>query len=62
LDSNKKKKKDTLKTAEMNYMETIKKYPETEEMFNMSMKNVAYDPFDKDPHRASRMINESSPV
>lgn len=40
----------------MNLKETADKYPETKNMLNMRFKNYYYDPFDKVPHKASRVV------
>lgn len=40
----------------MNYKETVDKYPESKNMLNIKYKDYYYDPFDKEPHKASRMI------
>jgi len=45
-----------LRTAEMNLKETADRYPEARNMLNIKYKDYYYDPFDKEPHKASRMI------
>jgi len=40
----------------MNLKETVDRYPESKNMLNMRFKDYYYDPFDKEPHKASRMI------
>ncbi len=50
-----------LRTAEMNLKETVARHPESKHMLNMQYKDYYYDPFDREPHTASRMIsNEAS--
>ena len=49
-----------LRTAEMNLKETIDKYPQNKHMLNMRFKDYYYDPFDKEPHKASRIIGPES--
>lgn len=40
----------------MNLKETLEKYPMSKNMLNMRFKDYYYDPFDKVPHKPSRMI------
>lgn len=45
-----------LRTAEMNLKETAERFPEAKNMLNIKYKDYYHDPFDKEPHKASRMI------
>eukprot|EP00347_Sterkiella_histriomuscorum_P022188 403331364 len=49
-----------LRTAQMNLKETVERFPETKNMLNMRMKDQYYDPFEKEPHKASRMMVQDS--
>lgn len=40
----------------MNFKETTDRYPQTKNMLNMRFKDYYYDPFNKEPHNASRKI------
>lgn len=46
----------------MNLKETIEKYPGSKNMLNIKYKDYYQDPFEKQPHKASRMIASDTPM
>ena len=44
----------------MNLKETIDKYPTAKNMLNIRYKDYYFDPFDKEPHKPSRVIQPDS--
>jgi len=52
-----------LRTAEQNFKRVIEAYPQpTQNMLNIKYKDYYYDPFEKEPHRASRVISSNTPM